>query len=365
MNLLSLDEIKALSEKQGGLSVSFFMPTHRMGSETQQNQIRFKNLLKKAEDELVRNGMRSADTRDFLKPAQDLLNDLPFWRNQRDGLSAFLSPGYWGYFRLPMDFRELLVVSDRFHLKPLVPMLSGNVRFYILALSLNQIRVIACTRFSAPSVEIEDLPENMEAALNLDDFQKRLQRHAGTEDTKNKILLYFQEVDRALRPFFRDRKEPLLFAGVDYLFPLYREANTYAHLYSQALTGNHEELSQEELLEDAWPVVEPFFEKERVKVLEQFYDFYGTGRASSDLEDVVKAAAHARVAALFVALGVQTWGYYDFEKDRVVMSREARPGTRDLLDFATIETLVNGGVVYAVSPREVPEKAPLAAVFRY
>lgn len=66
MNLLSLDEIKALSEIEGGLSVSFFMPTHRMGSETQQNQIRFKNLLKKAEEELVRNGMRSADTRDFL-----------------------------------------------------------------------------------------------------------------------------------------------------------------------------------------------------------------------------------------------------------------------------------------------------------
>lgn len=107
------------------------------------------------------------------------------------------------------------------------------------------------------------------------------------------------------------------------------------------------------------------FEKERVKVLEQFYDFYGTGRASSDLEDVVKAAAHARVAALFVALGVQKWGYYDSEKDRVVMSREARSGTRDLLDFATIETLANGGVVYAVSPPEVPEKAPLAAVFRY
>jgi len=365
MNMLSLDEIKALSEKQEGLCVSLFMPTHRMGSETQQNQIRFKNLLKRTEEELVQHGLRSAGMKDFLKPAQDLLNDLPFWRNQRDGLAVFVSPGYWGYFRLPVDFRELLVVSDRFHLKPLVPMLSGNVRFYILALSLNQIRIIECTRFGATPVKIEGLPENMEGALNLDDFQKRLQRHVGTEDTKGKILLYFQEVDRGLRPFFRDKKEPLLFAGVDYLFPLYREANTYAHLCPQALSGNPEELSEEELLEDAWPVVEPFFEKERVKVVEQFHDFHGTGRSSSELEAVVKAAAHARIAALFVALGVQRWGYYDSEKDRVILSPEGGRGSRDLLDFATVETLMNGGVVYAVSPSEVPENAPLAAVFRY
>ena len=365
MNMLSLDEIKALSEKQEGLSVSLFMPTHRMGSETQQNQIRFKNLLKKAEEELVRSGMRSTETKDFLKPAQDLLNDRPFWRIQRDGLALFLSPGYWGYFRLPGEFRELLVVSDRFHLKPLVPMLSGNVRFYILALSLNQIRVIECSRFSATPIKIEGLPENLAGALNLDDFQKRLQRHVGTEDTKGKIHLYFQEVDRGLRPFFRDKKEPLLFAGVDYLFPLYREINTYPHLYAQALTGNPEELSGEELLEDAWPVVEPFFEKERKKAVEQFYDFHGTGRASSGLEDVVKAAAHARIAALFVALGVQKWGHYDSEKDRVILSPDARTGTRDLLDFATVETLMNGGVVYAVSPSEVPEQSSMAAVFRY
>jgi hypothetical protein len=336
-----------------------------MGSETQQNQIRFKNLLKKAEEELIQSGMRNTTAKEFLKPAQDLLNDLPFWKNQRDGLAFFLSPRDRRYFCLPVDFSELLVVADQFHLKPLVPMLSGDVGFYVLAISKNAIRLIECTRFSARRVEVQGLPENLDTALNLDEFQKRLQRHVGTEDEKGKILLYFQEVDRGLRPFFRDKKGPLLFAGVDYLFPIYREANTYAHLHPRAISGNPEELSEEELMEDAWPILEPYFEKQRKKSVEQFYDYHGTGRASTGIEDIVKAAAHARIATLFVATGVQKWGTYDPGMDRVTLSAEGAEGTRDLLDFAAIETLLNGGLVYAVSPGEVPEKAAMAAVFRY
>jgi len=41
-----------------------------------------------------------------------------------------------------------VVVSDRFHLKPLLPLLTGDGRFYILALSQNQVRLLQGTRYS-------------------------------------------------------------------------------------------------------------------------------------------------------------------------------------------------------------------------
>ena len=58
MNLLSGDELKTLMERQEGLCVSIFMPTHRKGTETQQNQIRYKNLLRKAEEQLIQSELR-------------------------------------------------------------------------------------------------------------------------------------------------------------------------------------------------------------------------------------------------------------------------------------------------------------------
>jgi hypothetical protein len=68
MNLLSTEELKTLVEQAQGISVSLYMPTVRLGSETQQNPIRFKNLIRQAEEQLVSQGMRSTEAADLLKP---------------------------------------------------------------------------------------------------------------------------------------------------------------------------------------------------------------------------------------------------------------------------------------------------------
>ena len=56
---------------------------------------------------------------------------------------------------------------------------------------------------------------------------------------------------------------------------------------------------------------------------------------------------------------------FDLATDKVCLRDQAGPGDEDLLDFAAIHTLFNGGTVYAVDPDEVPGGTPLAAVFRY
>ena len=44
---------------------------------------------------------------------------------------------------------------------------------------------------------------------------------------------------------------------------------------------------------------------------------------------------------------------------------EPEPDDEDMLDFAAIHTLLNGGTVYTVEPEEVPDEALAAAIFRY
>ena len=39
-------------------------------------------------------------------------------------------------------------------------------------------------------------------------------------------------------------------------------------------------------------------------------------------------------------------------------------GDEDLLEFAAIQTLLNGGTVYMVGAEKMPESDPFAAVFR-
>lgn len=365
MDLLSGNELRSLMQKQMGICVSLYMPTLRTATDMQQNHIRYKNLLREAEKRLIANQLSSSEAKSLMAPAQELSGDLSFWRGQNDGLAVFLSAGLLKYYRLPKNFDELIVVTDHFHLKPLIPIVGGGVEFYILAISQNHVRLFKSLRYRTKEVILKDLPQSLDTALNLDVFEKHLQLHTGTEDSKANILRFFQHVDRSLHDFLVDKKSPLVFAGVDYLFPIYKEANTYPLLADKCISGNPKTLGPDELRELAWPIVGPFFEKKKLDAIEEYRKNGGTGLVSGDLREVIKAAYHGRVSVLFVSVGVQKWGSFDPETDEVFLNEKPGPGHEDLLDFAATQSLLNGGTVYAVAPEEVPGETPMAAIFRY
>src|SRR5438552_2635443 len=112
MDAFSRDELKNLvASADEGLCVSIFMPTHRAGQEIQQDPIRLKNLLKKAEEGLVQEGLRAAEARELLEKVHPLLIDQFFWRHQDHGLAVFLSPKTFRRYRLPIAVEEKVVVN--------------------------------------------------------------------------------------------------------------------------------------------------------------------------------------------------------------------------------------------------------------
>jgi hypothetical protein len=154
-------------------------------------------------------------------------------------------------------------------------------------------------------------------------------------------------------------------AGVEYLFPLYEQANTYPHLLDEGIAGNPEELTPEELHARAWPLVQPTFMEAQEEAAARYSQLVGTGQATADVREAVLAAHRGRIDVLFVALGIQVWGKFDPSTVTIHMHEDAQPGDEDLLDLAAIQTILKGGTVYAVEPGQVPDDAPLAAVFRY
>jgi hypothetical protein len=277
----------------------------------------------------------------------------------------FIAPGFLKYYQFAQGLGELVVVTDRFHVKPLIPIMGDKTEFYVLAISQKNVRFLECTRCGAKEISIEGIPDNIVDALGLDDFETHLHLHTGAEDIKSNIFQYFQQVDRGLREFLKNRRIPLIFAGVDYLYPIYREANTYSCLTDKNVSGNPEGLSTEKLHEMAWPIAESFFEKKKNEAIEQYRQNAGTGLASADITEIVKAAHHGRVGVLFVPIGIQQWGVFDRDVDTVKLHENPESGDEDLLDFAAIQTLLNRGTVYAMNIKEIPDEVAPAAIFRY
>lgn len=389
MTLLSINDFKELVDQSQSPCVSLYMPTYRAGAEIQQNSIRFKNLIKQAETLLQEQGnLRHTESLEFLQPAMDLDHE-EFWRHQQEGCAVFIAEGFLRYYRVPLEFQELVIVSDRFHLKPLMPFLTGDGTFYLLALSQERIRLFEGSRHNIHEIQLEDVPQSVDEALLYDetakDGQFRISTSRGGTDNpfpqigsshgqgspdqdkpQGRILQFFHRVDESLGKYLNDQRAPLVLAGVEYLFPIYQEANTYPHLVEEIFPiDNVGVVKAEDIHEKVWPIVEPFYTNVQQAAIEQYRELVGTGKTSTDLKEAISAAYYGRIDQLFVAVGVQEWGHFDPQTDELQIHPEAEPGDKDLLNEAAVQTLLNGGTVYAMPPDEVPDEAELAAVFRY
>ncbi len=388
MDRLSKNEIKTLLEMHEGPCVSIFLPTSRGGVESQQDELRLRHQIRDSENRLLLENLRSTEVEKLLDPFNALLDDGGFWLHTVDGLAIFRTSEMFSYYRLPCSFKEQVVVSDHFYLKPLLPFLATGGRFYILAISQNAIRLLEGTRFSIHELELpETVPANLAEALKYEEAENEVSFYSsssgalvgkggrkaaifygqgvGHDDSKDHLLRYFQQIDRGLHALLRDESVPLVLAGVEYLFPIYRQANTYPYLLHQGVPGNPDKLSSDVLHEEAWAVVEPYFQRVQERTAAQYRDNIGTARTSNDIREIMPAAYYGQIGSLFVAIDQELWGNFDPTSNTIHVHKEARFRDDDLLDEAATQTILHGGSVYAVEQAKVPGESMLAAVFRY
>ncbi len=398
MDQFNKEQLRELAQKEEACCVSLFMPTNHVESEFAQNPIRFKNLLRTARTVLKEQNLRDAEIEQILAPATALVENGPYWRTVSQGLALFLTPDYTRIYRLPAPFDELVVTGRRFHLKPLFPLLAANKRFYVLAISKNDVRLLLGSEHTMSQIQSSSLPKSIQEALWYDDDDEaRTRFQAGTrfqaaqtagggsrgsqfgahgssqEDQYSQphqeLVRFFQEIDRGLvETIGEDNQTPLLLAGVEHYLPIYREANTYPRLIEDAIVAGSPDGSAVNVLHGkAWQIMEPMFQAAEQKTLDGFAATYhsNAGKASDDVREIIPAAYFGRVDTLLVTVGRHQWGLYDPEANRVELRETQAPGDHDLLNLAAIHTYLNGGAVYALPPDRMPVGGAVAATFRF
>lgn len=382
MKLLTKNELRNLMQIKNDSCVSIFLPTDIAGNEIDQSRIRLKNLIKEAEEKLKNTSIPVKDIPKLFEPIEKLVNENMFWSYQNEGLALFISKEHFFHYRLPIKFEELSVVSSHFHIKPLLPLFNNTGQFYVLALSQQVVRLLQCTQYGVREINLEEAPSNISEALMYDDPEKQLQFHTGTAggsggnersamfhgqdvDHKNDILRYFRQINEGVVGFLNDSKAPLVLAGVEYMLSIYKEANDYQGLLEEGLTGNPEKTSSKELRDEAWSIVEPYFEQEQKQAIAVYQQLAGTGQATNDIEIIVPAAYNGRIKQLLVTTGFQQWGAFEPEKNAVNFHDVANNDSIDLIDFAATHTFLTGGDVFIVKAEDIPEGKPYAAILRY
>jgi hypothetical protein len=389
MDAIDRDTLQRLAQRQATPCISLYMSTIRYESDLSQNPIRFKNLLKEARNQLRALDFRDDTAEELLQPAQQKLDDTPFWRNLDEGLAVFITPEATTFYRLPLGFEETAIVGGRFHLKPLFPLVATNNRFHLLALSQNDVRLYQGTHQAISEVGSSGIPSDIvEAIQQYEDPEDQLQQHtanrAGSRqdasfhghgdaddqsaEPHDELKRFFRKIDDSLSDRLQGETTPLVLAGVREYLPLYREVNSYPSLVeNEIVSGNPEQVNLEDLHSDAWSIVEPIFRTSQDEATRQFNQLYHQdgNLASDDFHEVVSAAAYSRVDILFVPIGRHRWGTFDLQTNTVTLHEDQEPGDEDLLDFAAVQAFQNGAKIYAMRPENMPGGRSIAATFRY
>lgn len=364
MNYPTREQIQALSTPREGPCVSIHMPVHRAGADMQGDPVMLRNLLRRA-DTMLADADGDPEMRTGMMGKAAALG-AESMAHARDGESIvlFVDPSGGAAMHLPFTVAPDVHLSDRFHLIPLLPLLRGEGTFYLLTLSHNGVVLYHGTRVGIEQMELVDTPTNLAEALRSDVAERQLQLHSsgrhaggggaifhgngGTEhDSKENLLKYFRMVDKGVRHAIPAGNAPLLLAGVDYLLPIYRQANHYPMLLDGGITGSPDAIQQRELHAAAWARVTPSFQREPDEFAEKMRAMLGTGLASVSDDEIAAAARDGRVSHLFVA-------------PERIGSDEPR---RERVNRMVADTLAAHGSVFAVGAVR-PESA-VGALFRY
>jgi hypothetical protein len=375
-----------LVEKIGGPRVSIFMPTHVRGAEIEQDPIRLKNLLREAAEKLQGRFPQGPDPQEVLAPAAALVGDREFWRHQDEGLAIFASETDFEIEQLPLKFQERVVVGERYHVRPLLPLLTSDGEFFLLAISLDDSRLYQGAGSGLSQIDLpEGTPNSLAEALKFDDPEKSLQFHTGTHraagdrsaifygqgankaDERANIRRFFQQLSAGVEQALGAEPAPLLLAGVEYLLPMYRQVNDFPHLVEGQITGNQQEIRtrMDRLHQQAMEILQPEFDRQRQQALQRLMDQIDTKLTSAEIAGIVPAAAAGQIEILFVQAGAQQWGRYDASTHAAHLHEQRQESSVDLLDLAVQQTLEANGQVYLMPDEKMPIQAPAAALFRY
>jgi hypothetical protein len=360
------DQLKELFQVTVGPAVSIYMPTHRKGPDVAAQPLRLRAALQQAKRLLADSGIQKPDS--LLSSFETLVGDEEFWRHQADGLAMFASDGLVRLFRLPAAVPDLVVVAPTFHTRPLMEYLQAPERFWVLALSQNEVRLWEGTVSGLTPMNLETVPTNLRTALGFQIEKDRLSMHssgghgnkpmfhghgAGKDDTKSELEQFFRKVDAGVQSLLADEIGPIILAAVDYYHPIFRSISKLENLAPEGIVGNVNDWEPARLHEAAWPIAQAGVDR---KIVE------------SDLVAAGRLAVAGRIRLLLSEKERNIWGrFYPVTGNvEVIQEGGADPGgdAVDLVDEIAEVVLQHGGRALALVPEKMPTNTGVAVVLR-
>lgn len=360
--------------------ISLYQPIHRHGLENQKNPILFKNLTKQIEQSLSKK-YKKEEVKSLMKPLEQIAMDRTFWQYAGEGLAIFATEGNCIVYRLQRPVKELAVVADTFHIKPLIRVFQSADRYHLLGLNRDEFALFEGNRYSFEKIEIDpSIPQTRIEALGEEEKTPALAAAVSgsggesvyfghgskREEVYKDIDRFFRYVDRTVFEHFSNpMKLPLFLVALDEYHTPFQKISNNPYLQKEGIKIAFDAVSEEKLKELAWEVIEPIYlEKTRVLV-DRYESARARGKASEHIEEVAQAAISNRIECILIESDRMYPGKVNLETGAIEKADLNHPEVDDLLDDLAEIVFKNNGEVVVLPKERMPSDTGVAAIYRY
>ena len=280
IDIPTLAEFKALASIKGETCVSLYVPTEPLRERERQNRIALKDLAAQALQQVKEAGVDKrriapfeAQIRHLVGADEEDVDDDKirklqhkkpdpldeFWKFQGHGLAVLATPQMMRTFRMPYRPKPLAEVANRFHLTPLIRVMTSPHDVFVLALAEKGVRLVRIFVNLPPArIHLPDLPKDAEEVAHRASIRERNQKGhlQGSEAAKFLLYKFARRIDRALHGVLAGRLAPLVLAADEPLASIYRSVNTYPGLMDEMIAGNPNLMSDAQLGDAARPILD-------------------------------------------------------------------------------------------------------------
>ena len=365
MNRQDIEELQAVHHYP---SVSILLPVYRESSDNrQQTPIRVKNLLRAAEERLLKE-FSGRDIESLQSNLEALAEQIDYARGT-SGLALFANADVARFFYLPFSVTERVVINQTFAIRDLVIALHRHPRYRVLSLSEKSAHLYEGVGDELHEIEngfpVTRAIEGVVTAAN--GGSGHIITHMPDADDRE----YFNRIEAALEKLNNGDPLPLALAGVErttvYFDEVLQHKGKGKFSVVARLNGNWENLPHRELEQRIWPLVQAGVNAGLDRVLERAGDSISANRLVTGLPQVWRAAQEGRVDTLLVedayhqAARVQESGLHLASDDE----RELPDVTEDAVEETVEMVLNNSGDVFFFDSDRLAQYHRIAAILRY
>lgn len=362
--------------------VTIYIPTHSTTSSPHmtENQIRFKNLMHEAANQVRSQNARLASHLEL--QAGLLKDDFDFWETQTAGLLICAADGNIQMFHLPIDTEEYVSVDDHFHLAPIMGIMHDEKPYYLLELSQQNPKLLIGNMYGLRPSDI-DLPANIKEALNIDELSQkgelqgaaggfgdtgRFNGRGGSKDQQEEDRIrFFRLVDKVISRA-ANSSLPMVLAGIESEAVEYKQISRYPTILKAIVGNNHDNDGKRHMSEAASRIVwQELVLPEHKSALEEYLRVGGANpeRVAHDTHSISQAAQQGRIDKLLTRLTRRTSDTVrDQSQDVPRITFPEAKESKTLNDIA-VSVWQSRGTIFNLLPNEMPDGVLMAARLRY